>query len=230
MKINVLDIIFLIILGIQLVKGYIDGMIKSILGIASFIISIIVAKMYYLKMVVLLKSNFDIFANMKDNIYKAVTSNFAKKLPVDGAMDGSVPEKGAIFDLADLIGLGNLGVSNGINDTIFETISTKLAGVITNACGFLLVFVISMIVFSIVIFILDNIMKLPILEHVNRIGGIIVGLVKGVLYNCVLITIVTFVLPLIENPWLMNSINDSYIVIHFYNNNILLYLIYFLIK
>ena len=107
---------------------------------------------------------------------------------------------------------------------VFGNVTSLLEGEIINSVVFRIINVISIIVlfvllkllFSIIFSILKKITKLPIINEVNRIGGIVLGLVEGVVITYLLILLVNWlpisaVAPLKEelpNSRLGNIVNS----------------------
>lgn len=83
---------------------------------------------------------------------------------------------------------------------IFGSVASLLEGEIINSIVFRIINVISIILlfislkllFSIIFSILKNITKLPIINEVNKIGGIAVGLIEGVVITYLLILLVNW--------------------------------------
>ena len=75
----------------------------------------------------------------------------------------------------------------------------------------ILLFVILRIALVFVTAIANWITKLPILKQVNKLGGIIYGLLRGILITYVVLLILNLVITFNPNGSLNNSINDTYL-------------------
>jgi len=78
---------------------------------------------------------------------------------------------------------------------ISEEMVQMFVGRIVNVVAFLLVFILLKILFRIVITILTQIFQLPILNEINKLGGIVLGGIEGILIVYILITLINW-LPL----------------------------------
>ncbi|MBP3285060.1 MAG: CvpA family protein [Clostridia bacterium] len=83
-------------------------------------------------------------------------------------------------------------------------------GRIINVIAFLLVFIVLKIAFRIVFFLLNQVFQLPILNEVNRLAGILLGGVEGVLIVYILITLINW-LPLPSLETTKNALASSFI-------------------
>ena len=70
----------------------------------------------------------------------------------------------------------------------------------------------------------DIITKLPILKQVNKAGGTIYGIIKGVILIYTILTVVYLMAPLL-NKTVTENINKSIITKTLYNNNLILNII-----
>ena len=120
-------------------------------------------------------------------------------------------------------------VNDSINKTRNQIVleaSNVIATKVINICVFLGIFIIARIVLILLTFIADIIMSLPILKQFNKAGGIIYGLIKALLIIYVILAIIFFIIYVSGNTTLSNAISSSYITKFFYNNNLLLNLIF----
>ena len=69
-------------------------------------------------------------------------------------------------------------------------------------------------------------MSLPILKQFNKAGGIIYGIIKSLIIIYLLLAIVFAITYITGNTTISKAISESYITKLFYNNNILLNLIF----
>ena len=75
-------------------------------------------------------------------------------------------------------------------------------------------------------FIADAITSLPILKQLDDLGGVLYGLVKALIIVYVALAILFFVVGLTANETITTAIDSSFVTKFFYNNNILLNLIF----
>jgi hypothetical protein len=87
-------------------------------------------------------------------------------------------------------------------------------------------YLISRIAINILATVIDIIAKLPILKQFNSIGGIIYGALKGLLIIYGALAIIFFVASVSNIGFLTNIIDASIITKFFYDNNIILNILF----
>ena len=119
---------------------------------------------------------------------------------------------------------------DSMNQMVYGDLSHRISEWIINGSSFMLIVFGVIAVLSLLTIFLDQVMKLPLLKEANKLGGIAVGVIRGAFSVLVMMTIITFILPFMHGTWLISAIENSQIAIYFYNNNLLLYLIYYLLR
>ena len=77
--------------------------------------------------------------------------------------------------------------------TIGEKMEDMLSTVVSNVIGYVIAFIISFIFCTIAIIIIDKIFTLPVLDWLNRVGGVFWGLANAYLTTSVLVCIVALI-------------------------------------
>ena len=103
-----------------------------------------------------------------------------------------------------------------------EAVSTKIISI----CAFLCIFIVVRLLAILLTIIADLIMSLPILKQFNKAGGIIYGIIKALIIIYVILAIIFALTYITGNTVISEIISKSYITKVFYNNNILLNLIF----
>lgn len=101
---------------------------------------------------------------------------------------------------------------------IAEYIST----LVINALAYLVVFIIAYIILKIACSIVNSVMNLPGLRHVNRIGGAAFGACNAVMAVWLFFVLVTAVSTTGWGQEILKQINDSAILTYLYDHNILI--------
>jgi uncharacterized membrane protein required for colicin V production len=117
-----------------------------------------------------------------------------------------------------------------VNEALFSDLSVNLANALTKGVAFAFVFLGAMLALLIIGVVTSAISELPLLKQANRLAGLLLGVVLGVLNVWILITVMTFMIPFMKSTWMIDAINGSALGIEFYNHNVLLYLLYYLVK
>ena len=105
-------------------------------------------------------------------------------------------------------------------EAAISAISTPLTEAVSSALGFLLVFVVSLLLIKLLTMALDIVAKLPLLRTVNKGLGMALGAVQGVLIVCVFAGVVTYLAPFLENymtsAFDANTISATLVFKYFY--------------
>lgn len=226
-----LDIIFIVIIGGAALIGGFKGLIKTVFGFASTLVSLVAAYFLYKPFAKILVKSTNIYYFLEEKIGELLSMNDTgdvltspadrsdiisglemPKIMQDMLMDN---DNSAVYDL--------LGLDSG--HTIKEFISGFLANLAVNALAFLIIFIVAGIAIGIIAVVLDLIAKLPVLNEVNHIAGFAVGLALGVILLWVVSLGLYFTITVQGTGDLQMAIDDSVIVPIFYNNNLLLNLL-----
>lgn len=123
-------------------------------------------------------------------------------------------------------GIGS-SVSEGINgavltieETIMSMIADKIAALICNAAAYVGVFLIVYIIIKIVLRLVNIVSKMPVINEVNKLFGLVSGLLKGML----LIWLFFFVITMLYNTALaqnvMQCVEGNSFLSFLYNSNV----------
>lgn len=210
-------ILDLVVLGIILLNVFIcyqKGLVKLAVGLVAVLVSIILALLLYKPV-----SNIIIEKTEIDNkIENAIIENFTAQQD-----DEQVEEDSGFMKY----------IEQYVDDTVNKTkneIVTEAAGTIAvkviNIGVIILIFVVARLILILLTFITDLITELPIIKQFNDVGGVLYGIVKALLIIYVILAIAFFIIYVTGNTTISEAISSSYITKFFYNNNILLNIIF----
>lgn len=210
----ILDLVILGIILLNIFICYKKGLVKLAVGLVAVLVSIILALLLYKPV-----SNLIIEKTEIDNkIENAIIENFTAKEDNEAEVDDSGFMK---------------YVEQYVDDTVNKTkneIVTEAAGTIAvkviNIGVIILIFVVARLILILLTFITDLITELPIIKQFNEIGGVLYGVVKALLIIYVILAIAFFLVYVTGNVTISEAISSSYITKFFYNNNILLNIIF----
>lgn len=193
------DIIIIALLVLFAWRGAAKGLILSLCGLAAVFVAFFAAQFIS-----------DTFCAPVGNILRPIIAqSFSELVPEDpltvvevGPNQSTVGYSYTLDDL--LVSVQEKGLFKGFSDFLEEGVKNKaveesshaspldaLAGYLSKAIArtllFGIVFIGVLLVWFLVSHALDLAFKLPILAEVNLAGGLIVGLVKGVLFTIVLV-------------------------------------------
>ena len=201
------DLIVIGIVALFTFLGYKQGLVKSAIKILSFFIAIVVAFVIYrpISNVIITKTTID------DNIRNAII----QKIKPEGI------EKDEEIKIESNINLNILG--NATVNTI-ESIADAFTVKLIEAITLLVIFIIIKIALRFITALSDLITKLPLLKQVNKLGGFIYGIFRGILIVYTILAIVYLITPLLNKEFI-NNIDKTIITKELYNNNIVLNII-----
>lgn len=210
----ILDLVILGIILLNIFICYKKGLVKLAVGLVAVLVSIILALLLYKPV-----SNLIIEKTEIDNkIENAIIENFTTKQDNEVEVDDSGFMK---------------YIEQYVDDTVNKTkneIVTEAAGTIAvkviNIGVIILIFVVARLILILLTFITDLITELPIIKQFNEIGGVLYGVVKALLIIYVILAIAFFLVYVTGNVTISEAISSSYITKFFYNNNILLNIIF----
>ena len=199
----IIDVVILAIIALFTFIGYKQGLVKSALKILTFFIAIAVAVILYKVVANLVVSNTTIDENIKAAI-----------------VDKILPDQMGDTDITH----EKFSISTSIIDTAnstIEEISQSFAIKIIEVCTFLILFVVVKIILKFVTVLSSLITKLPIINQLDKTGGTIYGLIKGLFIVWCILGIASLISPLLQ-PEFLNIINESMIARVLYKYNLLL--------
>ena len=106
------------------------------------------------------------------------------------------------------------------------SVARSAAILIVEIACFISIYVIVKIILKILTILIDIVSKLPIIRQFNEVGGFLYGIVEGVVIILLIMTGVAIVTPLTGAYEVATIILQSHLGAFFYNNNIILNLIF----
>lgn len=104
-------------------------------------------------------------------------------------------------------------------------IADSVTGIILNAISFVLVFVGVSIIMRIIIRCLNLLSRLPVIHTMNKMGGMLVGLLKGLILLWLICIVITIMSGTEAGIYLYGQINESPFLKYIYDNNMIMALI-----
>ncbi|MCT4597037.1 MAG: CvpA family protein [Vallitalea sp.] len=222
---NWLDIVVVGIIAINAIISYRRGFIKTIFSFVSLIISIFLTMHIYPHVSEFLIKHTGVYESLKtsimglfhlDNVSENMASagdqiNFINQL--------KIPEQ-----------FKNILISNNNNEVysllnvndIGEYIAGLIATLIINIISFLVVFIVVSIVVKLFVNLIDLVSKLPVLHQINKMGGLIVGTIIGVIIVWILCLGISLMSTNPNFEQINEMLNISVVAKYFYENNFLM--------
>lgn len=214
----IIDGIVLAIIILCILLGYKKGLTKSIIKILSFIIALVVAFILFKPV-----SNFIIQnTTFDDNIRDSIVSIVEKDVEENGKVseDSNLPKS--------MVESINESIENSVNETatnVVKTVANNIAIGIVNICVAIGLFIVVRIALIFVKALSSLISDLPVIKQVDKLGGVVYGILEAMVIIFVAFAIISFISPMIESSGLVSAINKSIVGSALYNNNLLLKII-----
>lgn len=209
----VVDLIILAILIICIIIGYVRGLTGSLIKILSFVLSLIIAFILFVPISNLIIDKTRIDDNLEQSIKEMIIGNEENK-------EEKMPEA-----ITDYIGQKVENAADDAKESIANSTARDVAITIVKAGTWIALFIIARILLIFLRFITSLIAKLPVIKQFDKLGGIIYGILEGLIIVYILLAIISFVAPMLDNS-IVDSIDKSFIGNMMYNNNILLKIIF----
>lgn len=221
---NWLVLLFLVILAGNIYQGYKKGFLRVTLSLVSWILVIIVANAFAPQLTEFIISETSIDETIIQSIHETVTKtieNIEIEQPISN-IEQQLPT-----ELRELLLGDNTSIQEIIQEMLTQDIvqTEKIMPYISGALQILCT-IILFIVMRIAIFVADKLLAiashLPLIGSTDKFLGLAVGLIKGVLFTWILMTIITFVAMIKGEASLVNMIHESQILTWLYENNVIL--------
>lgn len=217
--------LLIIVLGIIVINALIGrkvGLIKIIFSLFSFIIALILT--------VWISPTVNGMLNNNEAFYEKASHKVEEMLSLDGNKS---------TDQDELI--EGLPLPKSMRESLMENkakqeaniksyIVTHVTGIVINAFAFVLTFVIIFIALWVASIALNIISKLPILNQINRLAGLLVGGLQGLIIVWILFIILTVASSTQIGETAFQQINSSIILSFIYDKNLLLNSVFSVVK
>ena len=202
----IVDLILIACFILFIFVGYKKGLAGSLIKLCSFVIALILALALYKPVANEVKDN----TQIDENIKSTIVETFGQQ---EQTQEENMP-KDLVQNISSEIENATSEAVNNIAQSISDTIINIGAGIV--------IFIVARLLLIIVSIFAKQIVKLPIIGLVDKVGGIAYGAVEGI----VIIYIVLGLISLSSLIWVDNAvvtaITNSGIGSFLYNNNIIL--------
>ena len=210
----ILDIILVAIILLNVYLCYRKGLVNLAVGLIAVVAAIILSVILYKPVTNIIIEN----TQFDESIENTIVETFAP----EGANAGQVKYVGILSYLETEVGNA---INKTQNEVVYET-ANAMAEKVINLIVFIGIFTVVRVALFALTFVADAITSLPIIKQCNEVGGVLYGLIKSLLIIYVVLAIVFFVVNMTGNATVSDAITSSYITEFFYNNNLLLNILF----
>lgn len=217
----IIDIILIALIALGVFFGYKKGLVGILIGVASLILSIILA--------------FVLQGPVSEYLYSTPVGTSIESKVTEFVNDTLSSENNENVDSEDNTKKENDFFSKVIQDatnsedTVKEA-SKNITMFILKGITFIGIFILVRIICYILQMILNVVFDLPILHSVNKFGGMAINLVATLLKLWILLAAIQLISSVVAIDFIINLINQSYLTKLLYENNILLNILQTTIK
>ena len=202
------------VLALSGLYGYKRGFVRIVLSMAAMLITFVLSALLTVPISTMLAAA----TPLDEKIEKSVSGLVDKNGVVD---EKTISNLNLPEPIEEILIEGSRKVATGFNEYIVSTVSELILKAIT---FFVLIIVIYIIV-RIVIYMLDFISKLPLVNSINKTGGLVVGIAQGLLLvwiGCLVVTAFS------DKAWAQEvfvQINANPLLSFIYNNNLITFIV-----
>lgn len=212
---NWIDIFCLIIIGLSSLMGLFRGFIVSFFGILTYVIAFFFTKEYYGLLAKYIEG-------MK--FVESIRNFFIEQLQglkiTDGGLDFSKLDAVPKF-LGNILGKSVSGLEN---EPLLSSAKLKLANSMTDTTvsiiSFIVLFLVSVIILTILVRVLNSIFSLPVLKEFNKLVGLAFGAIRGILIVMVIFTLIPPIDAMFANIDIIEGIRSSKFSLYLYEYNL----------
>lgn len=229
---NTLLIVVIAIILVTGILGYYKGLIKTVLSMATIVLSVVLTSIVAPEAARILCENEEVYGSVYETVSENIDlSDVTKEL---AAQAGDTLDEAAQAEILDNVGMppivreiiidsGNLEKFVNDNSEKFEEyVYSLITDLIINSSTYVIVFIVFSIVIAIVSSALNIISKLPVLKSLNRMAGAVLGVVEGFVIVWLLFILIS-VIPGNEFMEKCNEeIEDNAVLTYLYDNNVIM--------
>lgn len=177
MEINLIVIITLIIIAICAFLGYTKGFLKMAVSLVSFIASIILVNFIAPHVAVFLEQSTPVYDSVKEHCMESYQLETAESL--EDALE-DYPMADYLLHMFENSGRSDIVMQYG--EKARELVADMLTDMIIQTASYVIAIVIVMVGFWVLCIALDIIGHIPVIKGINKIAGLLIGVLEGVFF------------------------------------------------
>jgi len=212
----IVDLIIGVIIILFLIIGYKKGLVFCLINLATFIVAIVLAFALCSPVAELVKNTTEV----DENIKAFIISHMPGGEDIDLKANEQLPDpiKNAIDDSVASI--------NEAKEKAIDATATEITNNVLRAICFVAIFFLVKILMWVLKLVSRIFTKIPVIEQINSLGGMIVGTLEGLIIVYVIFGVIALISPMLTNTAIVDSINGSFFGKMMYNNNVVVKYIY----
>lgn len=217
----IIDAVILGILVLCIAMGYRKGLTGSLLKIISFVLALVIAFVLFkpVSNFIIDKTNWD--ENLEQGIRDTILGSDKQGEMISQEENQNMPSV-----MLDYINKTVENAGNEAKEAVADATARQVAIMIINSGVWFALLLVARIVLIFVKGLANIITSLPIIKQFDKLGGIIYGLIEGFVIIYAILTVLSFVSPVVSGTGILDAVQKSFIGSAMYNNNLLLKLIF----
>lgn len=207
--IMIIDIIVIILIIFSAYMGFKKGLVSVLVSLASLILAIFLGFALQGPVSNYLYENTPFGSGIEENVVKIINEN---------AGNGQNKDNNQIINMFNKI-QNQEKVNNNISTTI-EQFSKAVTMFILKGVSFIIILIVVYIICFILKLVLNIVFDLPLLNVVNKFGGLGINMIQTLAKIWIVFAIIYFVSPIMKTNTLQEIVNKGSISSTLYNNNL----------
>ena len=226
---NLIDVIAILVIAISTFIGYKRGLIKTVISLFSFAIAMAVALALYKQVAIILTEKTSIDDWVIERIENSSGDNEIEETVIGSKVyvNDIVTEEddGSFLDELPNIIAQNIDLEE-VKSNIKHEIAIKVSELAMKIISLIMIYLLIKVTLIVAGFLLDGVMKLPVLKQANEILGMIFGASLGFIELYIVFAIFTFISSITDISFIVDAIKGSMIASILFNNNFILKLLF----
>ena len=213
----IVDVVVLAIILVPTIYGFYKGLSKILFGVLATLVAIIFTLILFkpVSNVIIEKTQIDEY--FSTNIYEILSNqNFSETELIK-------PENTNMSE--ELVKILNTYLSEALQksaDNVFGFVADKLSELMVRLLTIIFMIIVLRIGLAFLQIVIDIIASFPIINQIDKSGGMLLGFVKGFFIVYLIFSIFTVISPAIEKSGLLSMIQESKLGSILYNNNLII--------
>ncbi len=210
----IVDIIVIAIIALSVFLGYRKGLIALAIQLCAVIIALVATLVLYKPISALIIDNTSLDENIQNAIIEKAQNNNE-----NNSQENTTQNTTQNNELANRDNIDGTEESNIIN--IMPEVAKQISINIINIGVMLILYFGIKIALHFVTALANIVAKIPIIKQLNKLGGVIYGLLRGILLIYVVLLLISFAGQINPENTLHKQINESFITKEMYEHNII---------
>lgn len=211
----ILDIIVILLIAFSVYKGYKKGLVGILVGLVSLLLSMVLGFIFQTPISNYLYENTSVGKNIEQSIVKIVSEN------INSEQNGKTSKENNIMDIVNKLESS----AKKQEETTVEQTAKMITMFILKGISFITILVVVYIICFVLQLVLNVVFDLPLLNIVNKCGGIGANILQVVLKIWIFLGIVYFISSISSVTVISDAIQKTTITKLLYENNVLVKII-----